>query len=71
MSRTGKVMLILLVLVLGGMVIYGAFMLTDIASIVSQMKPRLLKFGSQGDAQVSPAKEVGASRNYRRDVAPD
>ena len=39
MSRTGKVMLISLILVLGGMVIYGAFMLTDIASIVSHMKP--------------------------------
>ena len=34
-----KVMMLLLVLVAGAMLIYGAFMLFDIASIVSHMKP--------------------------------
>jgi hypothetical protein len=39
MSMTGKVMLVLLVLVVGGLLMYGAFMLAGIASSVSHMKP--------------------------------
>ena len=39
-TETGrKVMLVLLVLVVGGLLIYGAFMLAEIASSVSPMKP--------------------------------
>ena len=34
-----KVMLVFLVLVVGGLLIYGAFMLAEIASSVSHMKP--------------------------------
>jgi hypothetical protein len=39
MTTVRKVMLALLVLVVGGLLIYGAFMLADIAFSVSHTKP--------------------------------